>query len=167
MRKALRYLGQLAFYAATAAMLGYFADSPVYTHVPSDKALIKLSFAHGAGHKGECRRRSAEELAELAPNMRQALDCPRERLPVLVELNLDGEPLYHATLPPTGLAKDGPARVYERFVVTPGTYRLSARMRDSARTEGFDYESDFDLALKAGQNLVIDFRSETGGFLLK
>jgi hypothetical protein len=167
MRKALRYLGQLIFYAATAAMLGYFANLPVYTHVPADKAVIKLSFAHGAGHKGECHRRSAEELAELAPNMRQALDCPRERLPVLVELNLDGAPLYHATLPPTGLAKDGPARVYERFLVTPGTYHLSARMRDSARADGFDYESDFDLALEAGQNLVIDFRSEAGGFLLK
>ena len=35
---------------------------------------------------------SAEELAKLAPNMRVAQVCPRERSPVAVEVEMDGKP---------------------------------------------------------------------------
>jgi hypothetical protein len=87
-------------------------------------ALIKLSFAHGA-QKEDCRPRTAEELAKLPPNMRRPMVCARERLPVAVELLLDGAPLYQAVLPPTGLAGDGPSRAYQRFAVPPGQHELT------------------------------------------
>ncbi len=115
----------------------------------------------------ECRRLTAEEIAALPENMRRPLDCPRWRLPVIVELELYGATIYSGSLPPTGLAGDGPSKVYERFPVTPGHHQLVARLRDSNRAEGFDYQHTADVDLAPGQNLVIDFRAETGGFIVE
>jgi hypothetical protein len=93
--------------------------------------------------------------------------CARERLPITVELLLDGEPLYQAVLPPTGLAGDGPSRAYQRFAVPPGRHELSARLRDSDRGEGFDYERTAVVELAPAQSLAIDFRAEMGGFVFR
>lgn len=162
--KALRYAGQAAIYLLIAVILGYFSDSPRYTHLPAGTALIKMSFAHGAERKGECRRLSREELLELPANMRKPVDCPRERIPILLRLSLDGEVIYEAALPPTGLAGDGPSRVYERFVVPAGRHSLGVALRDSGRESGFDYESEKEIDLAPAASLAIGFRAETGGF---
>ena len=161
---ALRYLGQAAVYLGIAALLGTFSNTPAYVHYPPDQALIKLSLVHSAQRKEECRRLSAEEIAELAPNMRKNLACARERLPVRLELSVDGETLVSGSFPPTGLSSDGPSLVYRRLPVAPGKHRLILRMRDSNRQEGYDYEYESVVDLRPQQNLVIDFRSETGGF---
>jgi hypothetical protein len=132
--------------------------------VAPDQALIKLSFVHGAQRRGDCRRLSPDELAKLAPNMRKSMECPRERLPVVVELELDDELLYAAKLPPTGLSGDGPSRAYERFVVSPGRRVLTIRLRDTARAEGFDHVEQKQVDLAPGQILAVDFDAVRGGF---
>jgi hypothetical protein len=103
-------------------------------------------------------------LAKLAPNMRKAVECPRERLPVTTELELDGKLLYAATLPPTGLSGDGPSRAYERFVVPPARHVLTVRLRDTARAESFDHVEQKEVDLAPGQILAIDFDAVKGGF---
>jgi hypothetical protein len=159
------YLGQFVVYAVIAVILGIFANGPAYLRFPEDKAQIVLSFSHGAQRKGGCRRLTANEIAALPANMRRTEVCPRERLAVLVELRLDDQVLFAALLPPSGLAGDGRSQVYRRFEVAPGRHRLVARLRDSDREEGFDYKRDAIIELVPGQNLVVDFRSEMGGFL--
>ena len=144
--------------------IGSFADTPSYTNFPADQALIRLSFSHGGG-RPDCHRRTAEELAALPANMRAPMDCPRGRLPVTVELDLDGSPLFSAEIEASGLQGDGPSRVYEGFVVAPGTYEIEARLRDSDRSEGFDYVEAATLSLEPRQNLVIEFESNAGGFV--
>ena len=165
MPRVLKFAGQGLVYALIALLFGIFSDWPRYTHSPPDKAQILLSFSHGGARKGGCRTLSAEEIAELPPNMRRPQICPRERLPLSVELLLDGQALYRAELPPSGLSKDGPSQVHRRFLVAPGTHSLTVRMRDSARAQGFDYERSEDIVLREMQNFVIDFRADTGGFL--
>ena len=167
MTSAVRYLAQAVLYGLVAVLFGYFSANPPYTHFPSDQAMVRLSFAHGADRRGECRRRTPEELGNLAPNMRTPMVCPRERLPVLVELEIDGAPLYAAELPPSGLNKDGPSRAYQSFSVAPGRHVLIARLRDTARSEGFDYEQSVAVDLAAGQHLVVDFRADIGGFVFR
>ena len=157
-------LGQAVLYAGFMAMLGYFATLPAYTYVDPGAAVITLSFAHAGEKVSECRRLTPEEIAALAPNMRRPMDCPRGRVSLLVEFRLDGAVLYHASLSPSGLAGDGASSVYERFVVAPGGHRISARLRDSRREEGFDYELEEDVELIPGEHLVVDFRAGTGGF---
>jgi len=163
----LRYAGQALVYLLFAAFLGYFASAPRFTHFPPDQALIKLSLAHGAKRKGGCRRFTQAELQALAPNMRRPMDCPRQRLPVFIELAIDGETRYSASVPPTGLSGDGPSRIYQRFAVSPGKHAIAARLRDSDRSEGFDYQMTSEVELTARQSLAIDFRQEMGGFLFR
>ncbi len=159
--------GQFITYVLFALLIGYFSAAPAYVHVDPRKAVIKLSFSHAGASKQECRRLSPDEIARLAPNMRRPLDCPRERVPLFIELEMDGHPLYRASLPPSGLAGDGSASVYQRFTVEAGRHELTARLRDSRRTEGFDYEGRAEVVLGPEQNFVIDFRAETGGFIFK
>lgn len=167
MASAARFLGQAVLYGLVAVFLGYFSADPPYVHFPPDQAMIRLSFAHGAERRGECRQLTAEELQRLAPNMRVPTVCPRERLPVFVELELDGELLYRAELPPTGLNSDGPSRAYESFAVQPGRHTLAVRLRDTARTDGFDYDRVAEVELAPRQHLVIDFRADIGGFVFR
>ena len=70
-------------------------------------------------------------------------------------------------MPPTGLAGDGPSRVYRRFAVPPGRHELIARLRDTDRKSGFDYERTMTVDLKPEQSLALDFHAETGGFVLR
>ena len=167
MTRPLNLIAQAIAYALFGAMLGYFSSAPAYVHRDPSMAQIKISFSHAAQRIGECRRLSPEEIAKLAPNMRRPLDCPRERLPILVELELDNRPLYRGELPPTGLARDGSGTIYQRFPVMAGKHHLVARLRDSKRTTGFDYESTTDIEVAPQQNFVIEFRAETGGFIFK
>jgi hypothetical protein len=162
-----RYAGQAVFYGAIAALIGYFASRPAYEQFPPDKAQIKLSLTHGAARKEACRRLTAQEIAKLPRKERRVSDCSGERLPVHVEILVDDEVLYAAALPPTGLAGDGPSRAYEKLVVPAGRHEIVARLRDSNRAEGFDFEGTARLELAPQQNLAIDFQPEAGGFLFR
>jgi hypothetical protein len=167
MIRLLRYVGQAAWFGVIALLLGAFAMGPAYTHFPEDRAMIRLSFAHGATRTAECRRRTAEELAKLPHKERALYDCDRRRVPLYVELEIDGTVRFSKTIAPGGLGKDGPARVYERFVVAPGRHAITARLRDTARPQGFDYERSAEVVLGPRQNLVIDFHADRGGFIIK
>ncbi|MFO0996985.1 MAG: hypothetical protein U1F33_09910 [Alphaproteobacteria bacterium] len=166
MTSALRYGAQALVYGAIVSFIGYFSTAPAYHPIGTGEAQIKIALVHGGTRVG-CRERTAEELAKLAPNMRKKLDCPRERVPLALELDLDGRPLSRITLPPGGLSKDGPSRLYERYSVAAGPHTLAVRMRDSGRSDGFDYERSFDIDLAAGRSLAIDFRAEMGGFVVR
>jgi hypothetical protein len=167
MADAARYGLQALFYLAFAVVVGWFASRPVYEQFPAGQAQIKLSFAHGAERREACRRLTPKEIASLPPNERRPNDCARERLPIQVELTLDDAVIYEAALQPTGLAGDGPARTYEKFIVPPGRHVVTARLRDSDRTEGFDYERTVDVELVPQQSLAIDFKADAGGFVLR
>ena len=165
MAKPLQLISQAIVYSGLAVLLGYCSSTPVYTHVDPEQAMLKLSFSHAGQPVVECRRLTAEELAALAPNMRRPVDCPRERMPLLVELELDGELLYRGWHDPTGLWSDGPSTVYRRFIIRPGRHKLTARLRDGRRNEGFDYQHSEVIELSAQQNFVVDFRPNSGGFI--
>jgi len=167
MSRALRLSGQFAVIATLFAAVAWLSDHPTYRQIPEGSALMMLTFVHGADRRGECRRLSPEEIAKLPPNMRRVQDCPRARRPIYVELDVDGRNVYRASLPPTGIAGDGPSRVYQRFVLPARAYDLTVRMRDTARSEGFDHERRDTIDLVAGQLLVIDYRPESGEFIFR
>ncbi|MCK4869255.1 MAG: hypothetical protein KAT39_14475 [Alphaproteobacteria bacterium] len=156
--------GQTVIYAGMALWLGYFANMPVYTHLDPKLAVIKLSVVHSAQRKYECRKRTQEELEAMNPNMRKPLDCPRERLPIHLELLLDGVVVYDEMLQPAGLSRGSQARAYKRLPTTAGQHEIVVRMVDSARTEGYDYSRAAQIILSPGENFVIDFRADSGGF---
>jgi hypothetical protein len=163
----LRLTGQFVVILLLFSAVSAFANWPIYRQIPEGSAVIVLTFVHGADRKAECRTRSSEEIAKLAPNMRRALDCPRSRRPIYVELDLADKNIFRAYLPPTGIAGDGHSRVYQRFVVPAGQYEIAVRMRDTPRTEGFDHERRETVTLVREQMFVVDFRSESGEFVFR
>jgi len=151
-----RILGQMVLYGLFAAALGYFSTSPAYTHLPADAALVKVSFSHAAQRLGECRMRSDEELAQLPPNMRIREECPRERAPIRIELEIDGRLVYSDVLQPSGLSRDGVTSVYRRFPVPAGRHHFEAKLSDSASGE-FGYHREETLELAPAHILLVDF----------
>ena len=99
--------------------------------------------------------------------MRRPLDCPRRRGSVYVELDLDGQTLYAASLPPSAIWGDGPSRVYRRFVLPAGPHTLAVRMRDTPRSEGFDHAKSGLIILAPEDNFVVDFGAEASGFVFR
>ncbi|WP_249151892.1 hypothetical protein [Bradyrhizobium liaoningense] len=163
----LRTAGQFVAIVALFAGVAMLSSWPRWRQIPQDSGVMMLTFVHGADRKGECRRLSPEEIAKLPPNMRRVQDCPRIRRSIYVELDVDGRNVYRADLPPTGIAGDGPSRVYQRFVLRAGKYDVAVRMRDTARADGFDHERKETVAFAPSQLLVIDYRPENGEFIFR
>ncbi len=166
MKQALRIAAQLLLYVPLMALIGYFSTEPRFSTLAPDEALVRLSFIHAAERKEPCRERSAEELAKLAPNMRAALDCPRERATLLIELEVDGEIALRREVPPAGIQRDGNATVYHRLPLPAGRHRIVARLRDRPG-EGFNFIGETTLELAPGAALLIDFSKAKGGFVFR
>jgi len=167
MAKPMQYIGQGLFYVLFMGVIGYFSTSPAYTHLPPDESLIKLSFSHAGQHKGACRQLTPEEIAKLPMYQRKATTvCPRERDNVIIELEMDGKQLYHATLEPGGLSHNSISSIYRRIPVKAGIHTLKASLNDNGG-DHFNYVHEEKLDLDPGRILVIDFQDGAGGFIFK
>jgi hypothetical protein len=164
--KVVSYAGQALGYTAFIAVLAYFSTSPPYRHLPPDTALVKVSLQHAGQRKEACRERSAEELAKLAPNMRLATVCPRERVPVTVNVELDGKTIVDVTVPPSGLAKDLSSTLYRRVNVPAGEHRVVAKLGD-APGGAFTHVKEATVTLGPGAILLLDFDAKEGGWLFR
>jgi hypothetical protein len=160
---AFAYVAQAAFYAAFAAFIGLFSSWPTYSPLGDDQALLRLSFRQPGKLVADCRARSPEELARLAPTMRAAEDCPRERSAIAVRIEMDGRTLLDESFPPSGLHRDGPASAYRRVPIAAGTHELRIRLNDDQRAEGFTHERIARVSLEPGQVVLVDFAGDRGG----
>lgn len=167
MRDVARYAGQVLAWGAFAAFVGYFATSPAYRYLDAGQGLLRLSFKHPGKIKADCRRRTPEELAKLQPQFRTELDCPRERSPVRVRVELDGKAVIDESFAPAGLAKDGASAAYRRLPIAAGPHRLRVQLNDDARRSDFTHERTAELDVKPGRIVLIDFDAEKGGVLIK
>lgn len=156
--------GQIVAYAVFFAVVGVLSTAPAYSPLPPGTAMLRVSFSHAGERVEPCRRYTPEEIAAMAPNMRRTLDCSRERVPLALELSVDGEVALSRELPPSGLAGDGASTVYARIVLPAGRHRVLARLRDTRRAAGFDHEGEFELDLAPGDSRVLGFSPRDGGF---
>jgi hypothetical protein len=155
------WAGQALLYGLFALFIGVFSGWPPYRHMAADQALIKLSFSHTGKPVADCATQTPEQLAKLPPNMRAPVRCPRERSPIVVELDVDGKAVVRHSAKPSGLSKDGASSVYHRVQVDAGTHRMAVRLKDDVRSTGFDHVVETSVLLKPAQILVIDFDTST------
>jgi hypothetical protein len=155
-RVRLRPLGQALVWLLFAALVGGFTRWPAFSQIPEDHGALTLSLAHLTERIGPCVQRTPEELQELAPNMRVPEECPRERVPALIELTLDDRTLLARTVRPAGLFRGGRVYLIESWSLPAGDYRLRLRLRDSPRETGFDIEQRFELRLERGASAVLE-----------
>jgi hypothetical protein len=161
------WIGQVLLYGAFALAIGVFSRWPTYHPIAPGQALIKLSFTRVGKPVGDCRKPSAEEQAKLPPNMRAPEICPRERSPITVQVDVDGQRALERVAAPTGLSKDGAAAVYERLLVPAGERRIAVSLSDDVRARATPYVREAKVPLAPGQVLVIDFDTEKGGITFR
>lgn len=167
MRKPLHLVVQVIAYAVFAGAVAYFSQAPAYHYRSPDLAAVKVSISHATQHVEPCITLTPEEIAALAPNMRNTLSCARARQPLQMEVDVDGETVLQIDEPPSGLWSDGPAVVYQSFELPAGTHRIAVRLRDSGGTEAWDYSDAVVAELLPGRYFTIKFRPETGGFVFR
>jgi hypothetical protein len=166
MSRVTSWLGQALLYGLFALAIGVFSRWPVYSPLPANQALVKVSFIHHGQHVAQCRTLTAEELAKLPPNMRAPTQCGRERAPVTIEVDIDGAAVYRQVAAPAGLSRDGASAVYHRLQVPAGVHRIAVRLKDSAGAGPFTYTRETSVTLQPAQVLVIDFDAQRGGIVL-
>ncbi|MHA1597273.1 MAG: hypothetical protein ACTSV1_00995 [Alphaproteobacteria bacterium] len=160
-----QWLGQALTYALFALVVAWFSSSPAYVASDPELALIKLSLTHPGQRKEPCRKMTAEELQQLAANMRTGLLCSRERWPLLGELVIDGQTLYRGSARPAGLAADGHSSFYEKFPVATGEHHIVFRLNDSGG-DGYDYVIEARVELSTAQILVVSFDNQRGRLMV-
>ena len=152
-----QYFGQGLGYFLFIAFIGYFSTGPSFSNMPADQALIKFTFTHPGKRLVPCVKRSAAEMANLPPQLRYNMVCSRERAPLQVEFEIDGQMVYQLEIPAKGFRNDMPSPVYERFNVPAGRHHLRVRMRDNVTDEGFTFSAEKTVVLAPLQILVVDF----------
>jgi hypothetical protein len=157
-------LVQALLYAAFAVFVGYLSIAPAYRYADPELAVIKLSLNHAADRVEECVRLTPQEINERATRGEPINECARERLPLAVQLDVDGTTVVSLAAVPSGLWNDGPASVYERLAIAAGNHTITVRLRDSARESGWDYEYSEEVDLAPGRYFTITFRAQNGGF---
>lgn len=132
---AYRRLAAGAVLVLPALLIYAFSGRPSYAFFDRNESLLVVSLKYAAAPR-ECRPLEREELERLPEHMRPPLVCTRERRPVVVRLEIDGEERLRKTYPPTGLWSDGPAYVYEKFTLPPGVHDVGLRVEEvGGRTE--------------------------------
>jgi quinol-cytochrome oxidoreductase complex cytochrome b subunit/coenzyme F420-reducing hydrogenase delta subunit len=135
-------------------LIWYFSDSPSYSSINEDDALLLFTMSHKGERLEPCVEPTIEEL-----KARNFTACKRERVPVIVEIDIDGAKVLSKSYDPKGIRKDGPSYAYEKIRVPPGSHRISIRVRDS-RDERFDYGFDKVIEFNAGRIVIIDFEDK-------
>jgi len=152
-------------YALFMAVIGYLSIQPPVQLLPADMGIISISVSHAGQRIEECRQLSQEELNKLAPNMRTAQDCARERHPVRIEILANEQSIYMASIPPSGLWSDGKSVAYDRMRLKAGEYNLQARLSDGGDPKRYEYSTARSVTLRPGQNLVIGFDERGSEFI--
>ena len=164
MGAAKRYLGQAVLYALFFLPIVYITQQPTYTHLEQDMAVLKVAVRHAGKIIGECTPLTGADYDKLPSNMKRPEICPRERSPLQLELLIDGQSLYRATVPASGLHNDGVSSMYQRFELPAGKHHLQLLMSDDSASRAPTWQLSQDIELVPAQVMVATFKE---GFRLQ
>jgi len=99
------------------------------SYAGSDDALLRLSWRVPGTMVEECRTRTDEELARLAPHMRTPQVCTGRGADYELRLSLDGGEVVLDTIRPAGARHDRPVYVFREVAVNPGVHEVAVAFR--------------------------------------
>ncbi len=158
---ALQRITGAAVAAALVVGLGFLSRAPVAGEHAGEAAL-RLTWRLRAEEVGECRRPSAEELAQLPVHMRNPDACVGAIPPYELVAEVDGAERIRTTIEAAGARGDRPLYVYRQLLLEPGSHQVHVRFsRDGS--DGDDGTLTFrgEVTLEAGQVLLLT-RTEAG-----
>jgi len=166
-RKPKWFLLQALNYTLFMIIVWYFSFSPPYRQLAEEKSVVTLAFGHAGERIAECKVLSQQELEKLAPNMRKPTDCPRERSPITIELQLDNQAAIKDVFQAPGFYQDQSVDVYRNVNVASGKHLLSVWMNDDINVDGHTHRLDQSVNLLPAQRLVVSFDTTTNEFSIK
>jgi hypothetical protein len=100
-----------------------------WTAAATEDGELRLAWRFKSERTEACRRRSAEELAQLPVHMRRETVCEPQLRPYLLEVMVDGAPALTDTVRPRGARADRPLGVFERLPLAPGRHDAHVTFR--------------------------------------
>ena len=152
-------LSLVGLFAGLVALGNQVAYAPPKRITPE----LVVSFKHAGERAGDCRALSPAELKKLPVHMRPAQVCPESRVPVRMQVRVDGRMLLNHAYPPRGLFADSASLATEQFSVPPGIHRVDVQIGDSADTSEWSYQHECEMRFAGGVRRVILF-DRTRGF---
>jgi hypothetical protein len=125
----------IALGAAFLLAMSWVSTAPMSV-ATTDSAMVRISFGARPERVEECRTVSDEELAKLAPQMRQRVICEGTTARYQLELRRGEELLLSQLVRGGGLRNDRPLYVSRDLPVASGTatYRVTLVRLDTIRT---------------------------------
>jgi hypothetical protein len=110
---------------ASAALVGvsWLSRVPMAGAQP-DEAILRLSWRTLGFRIEQCRSRTDEELAALAPHMRTPEVCTGRGADYELRVTVDGAEMVRDTVIPAGARGDRPVYVFRDLLLGPGQYRV-------------------------------------------
>lgn len=134
-----------------------------------DTALLRLSWRLPAGEGQDCRRPTAEELAELPAHMRNPDACVGGTHPgFMLSVYVDGDAVVTDTLYPAGSRGDRPIFVFRELPVGAGRRALEVRFEQNV-ADGADDEAprrvlrwEDEVQLRPREILLLGYDQDSG-----
>ncbi len=137
-----------------------FSNQPYRTpHSPEPELVV--SFSHG-GAILEPRKLTKEELAKRLPHMRAQVNVTRERVPVRLRIQVDGQTVLDQSFQPKGLSKDGPSIAVARLPMTAGPHQVLVEMADTADREAWTKQWNETVSFETNRTRVVLFDTKAG-----
>lgn len=152
--------------AAIALTVGLGAVTFAFSNLPyrtphSQQPELVVSFNH-SGALIEARKLTKDELAKRLPHMRAQVNVTRERMPVRLRVQVDGQLVYDQSFQPKGLSKDGPSIAVVRLPQSPGSHQVRVELADTADTDLWTKQWNETVEFQENRNRVVLFDTKSG-----
>ena len=159
---------KLIWQIAAAIMLafilgaGTFGFSNLTYRTPHSPELeLVVSFSHG-GAILEPRQLTKEELAKRLPHIRAQVNVTRERAPVRLRVQVDGQKVFDQLFQAKGLSKDGPSIAVARLPISAGPHQVRVEMADTADREAWTKQWSETVSFENHRIRVVLFDTKSG-----
>lgn len=120
-----------------------------------------MSFNHH-GAILDARKLTKEELAKRLPHMRAQVNVTRERVPVRLRIQVDGQTVHDGSYQSKGFSHDGPSMAVVRLPVAPGQHTVQVELADTADAAQFTQPWTETIAFQENHLRVVLFDTKAG-----
>ena len=159
-QRALQISGAVGLAIVLGAVTWFFSNLPYRTpHSPAPELVVSFNH-HGA--IVDARKLTKDELAKRLPHMRAQVNVTRERVPVRLRVQVDGQTVHDSSYQSKGLSHDGPSMAVVRLPVTPGQHTVQVELADTADAEVWTRRWTETVAFQENHLRVVLFETKAG-----
>lgn len=138
-----------------ALLVTAFSQWPAFAPVPPGHAELRISMAHRAKRREQCRQLTEEERQALPPTRRVTEVCERGRAHTHLKVMLNDQVLVDETVRPSGLHRDGRAYYQSFMPLVAGDHLLRLTLQDGEPDGEPTLELHHHVTLSPGDALLL------------